>query len=183
MEPTLPAALTWQYTPVTWKSSRCSLRLGARPSTTTISTMLPARCEVRGQFDALELLLKSGGRLDGTRGADHHGGYTPLGCAVSCRSMRGPGGSWRIARIPTESRARTGKTACTWPYISVRATRCSSCWLITGPGSTRRTSRGTRPWRGRRRRSTRRRLLFSGSCRRQGLGREEPHACWLQRLF
>ena len=50
-------------------------------------TLNHAACE--GHFDALELLLKYGARLDGTRGTDHHGGYTPLGCAVSCRSMQG----------------------------------------------------------------------------------------------
>ncbi len=46
-----------------------------------------AACD--GQFDALELLPKYGGKLDGTRGTDHHGGYTPLGCTVSCRSIQG----------------------------------------------------------------------------------------------
>lgn len=46
-----------------------------------------AACD--GQFEMLELLLKHGTRLDGTRGTEHHGGYTPLGCAVSCRSLQG----------------------------------------------------------------------------------------------
>ena len=35
------------------------------------------------------MLLAYGGKLDGTRGTEHHGGYTPLGCAVSCRSIKG----------------------------------------------------------------------------------------------
>ena len=50
-------------------------------------TINHAACD--GQFDALEMLLEYGGKLDGTRGTEHHGGYTPLGCAVSCRSIRG----------------------------------------------------------------------------------------------
>ena len=50
-------------------------------------TINHAACD--GQFDALEMLLAYGGKLDGTRGTEHHGGYTPLGCAVSCRSIRG----------------------------------------------------------------------------------------------
>ena len=50
-------------------------------------TLNHAACD--GQFAMLELLLKHGTRLDGTRGTEHHGGYTPLGCAVSCRSLQG----------------------------------------------------------------------------------------------
>ncbi len=46
-----------------------------------------AACD--GQFEVLELLLKYGTKLDGTRGTEHHGGCTPLGCAVSCRSLQG----------------------------------------------------------------------------------------------
>jgi ankyrin repeat protein len=42
-----------------------------------------------GHFEALEMLMEHGTTLDGTRGTDHHGGYTPLGCAVSCRSIQG----------------------------------------------------------------------------------------------
>ena len=50
-------------------------------------TLNHAACD--GQFAMLDLLLKHGTRLDGTRGTEHHGGYTPLGCAVSCRSLQG----------------------------------------------------------------------------------------------
>jgi ankyrin repeat protein len=42
-----------------------------------------------GQHQGLEILLEYGTRLDGTRGTDHHGGYTPLGCAISSRSLQG----------------------------------------------------------------------------------------------
>ncbi len=50
-------------------------------------TLNHAACD--GQFEALELLLQYGTRLDGTNGTEHHGGYTPLGCAVTCRSLQG----------------------------------------------------------------------------------------------
>lgn len=50
-------------------------------------TINHAACD--GHFEALDLLMEYGLRLDGTRGTDHHGGYTPLGCAVSCRSLQG----------------------------------------------------------------------------------------------
>ena len=50
-------------------------------------TLNHAACD--GQFEFLELLLRHGVRLDGTRGTEHHGGYTPLGCAVTCRSIQG----------------------------------------------------------------------------------------------
>jgi ankyrin repeat protein len=50
-------------------------------------TVHHAACE--GQFEALELMMKHGTTLDGTRGTDHHGGFTPLGCAVSSRSLQG----------------------------------------------------------------------------------------------
>ena len=63
------------------------LLLEAGASCSDDDTLNHAACA--GHFDALELLLKYGARLDGTRGTDHHGGYTPLGCAVSCRSMKG----------------------------------------------------------------------------------------------
>jgi ankyrin repeat protein len=53
-------------------------------------TLNHAACE--GYFEALEMLMEYGTALDGTRGTDHHGGYTPLGCAVSCRSIQGA--SW-----------------------------------------------------------------------------------------
>ena len=60
--------------------------LKAGRTCTDDDTLNHAACD--GQFDALEL-LKYGGKLDGTRGTDHHGGYTPLGCTVSCRSIQG----------------------------------------------------------------------------------------------
>ena len=63
------------------------LLLEAGASCSDDDTLNHAACS--GHFDALELLLKYGARLDGTRGTDHHGGYAPLGCAVSCRSMKG----------------------------------------------------------------------------------------------
>ncbi len=49
-----------------------------------------------GHFEGLEMLMEYGTALDGTRGTDHHGGYTPLGCAVSCRSIQGA--SWFLEK-------------------------------------------------------------------------------------
>ena len=61
--------------------------LEAGASVADDDTLNHAACD--GQFEMLEMLLKHGTRLDGTRGTEHHGGYTPLGCAVSCRSLQG----------------------------------------------------------------------------------------------
>ena len=61
--------------------------LEAGASVADDDTLNHAACD--GQFEMLDLLLKHGTRLDGTRGTEHHGGYTPLGCAVSCRSLQG----------------------------------------------------------------------------------------------
>lgn len=43
-----------------------------------------------GQFAILESLLRHGAiDMNGTRGTEHHGGYNPLGCAVTMRSLQG----------------------------------------------------------------------------------------------
>ena len=61
------------------------LKAGATPGDD--DNLHHAACD--GRFEALNLLLESGIRMDGTRGTGHHGGYTPLGCAVSSRSIKG----------------------------------------------------------------------------------------------
>ena len=62
-----------------------------------------------GQFDALELLLSYGARLDGTRGTDHHGGYTSLGCAVSCRSIQGAQWFLEKGQDPNRIKSKAGE--------------------------------------------------------------------------
>lgn len=43
-----------------------------------------------GQFAILESLLRHDAiDMNGTRGTEHHGGYNPLGCAVTMRSLQG----------------------------------------------------------------------------------------------
>jgi ankyrin repeat protein len=68
------------------------LRVGAIISND--DTINHAACD--GQFAALELLEQYNTPLDGTRGTEHHGGYTPLGCAVSSRSITGV--QWFLSR-------------------------------------------------------------------------------------
>ena len=70
-------------------------------------TLNHAACD--GQFDALELLLKYGGALDGTRGTEHHGGYTPLGCAVSCRSIQGARWFLEKGQDPNNIKSKDGE--------------------------------------------------------------------------
>ena len=70
-------------------------------------TLNHAACD--GQFDALELLLKYGGALDGTRGTDHHGSYTPLGCAVSCRSIQGARWFLEKGQDPNNIKSKDGE--------------------------------------------------------------------------
>ena len=61
--------------------------LGAGATLGNDDTINHAACD--GQSAALELLVRYNTPLDGTRGTEHHGGYTPLGCAVSSRSLTG----------------------------------------------------------------------------------------------
>ena len=68
------------------------LRVGAIISND--DTINHAACD--GQFAALELLEQYNAPLDGIRGTEHHGGYTPLGCAVSSRSITGV--QWFLSR-------------------------------------------------------------------------------------
>ena len=66
-----------------------------------------AACD--GQFEALNLLLESGIRMDGTRGTEHHGGYTPLGCAVSSRSLRGAKWFLENGQDPNRIKSKDGE--------------------------------------------------------------------------
>lgn len=70
-------------------------------------TLNHAACD--GQFEVLELLLKYGTRLDGTRGTEHHGGYTPLGCAVSCRSLQGTRWFLEKGQDPNQIKSQRGE--------------------------------------------------------------------------
>ena len=70
-------------------------------------TLNHAACD--GHFDALELLLKYGAVLDGTRGTDHHGGYTPLGCTVSCRSIQGAQWFLEKGQNPNHIKSKEGE--------------------------------------------------------------------------
>jgi ankyrin repeat protein len=45
-----------------------------------------------GNFAVLDLLVRYGADLHCTRGTEHHGGYTPLGCLMTIRSAKGA--SW-----------------------------------------------------------------------------------------
>ena len=65
-----------------------------------------------GQFDILQLLQKHGAiDFDGTRGTDHHGGYNPLGCAVTMRSLQGV--EWFLEQgcNPNKIESKSGETA------------------------------------------------------------------------
>ncbi len=53
-------------------------------------TLNHAACE--GAHDALALVVAAGTNLDNTKGTEHHGGYTPFGCTLTMRSLRGA--SW-----------------------------------------------------------------------------------------
>lgn len=70
-------------------------------------TINHAACD--GKFATLEILLKHGTRLDGTRGTEHHGGYTPLGCAVSCRSLQGVHWFLEKGQDPNQIKSRDGE--------------------------------------------------------------------------
>lgn len=50
-------------------------------------TLNHAACE--GAHDTLELLVKAGVDLNKTEGTEHHGGYTPFGCTLTMRNLRG----------------------------------------------------------------------------------------------
>jgi len=50
-------------------------------------TLNHAACD--GAHEALEVLVRHGVDLNLTRGTEHHGGYTPFGCALSLRSLAG----------------------------------------------------------------------------------------------
>ena len=50
-------------------------------------TLNHAACE--GAHEALALVVAAGTDLDNTTGTEHHGGYTPFGCTLTMRSLRG----------------------------------------------------------------------------------------------
>jgi ankyrin repeat protein len=50
-------------------------------------TLNHAACD--GSFEALGVLVQHGTDLNNTNGTEHHGGYTPFGCALTMRSLRG----------------------------------------------------------------------------------------------
>lgn len=50
-------------------------------------TLNHAACD--GAYDALNLLARHGTDLNKTEGTEHHGGYVPFGCTLTCRSVRG----------------------------------------------------------------------------------------------
>lgn len=50
-------------------------------------TLNHAACD--GHFEILEELLAHGADLNDCRGTEHHGGYTPFGCAITLGSERG----------------------------------------------------------------------------------------------
>ena len=50
-------------------------------------TLNHAACD--GAHEALEVLAAHGVDLNLTRGTEHHGGYTPYGCSLTLRSVRG----------------------------------------------------------------------------------------------
>ena len=81
------------------------LKAGATPGDD--DNLNHAACD--GRFDALKLLLESGIRMDGTRGTEHHGGYTPLGCAVSCRSIKGAKWFLENGQDPNRIKSRDGE--------------------------------------------------------------------------
>ncbi|NKB66630.1 MAG: hypothetical protein GKR89_06180 [Candidatus Latescibacteria bacterium] len=65
-----------------------------------------------GQFDILRLLQEYDAiDFNGTRGTDHHGGYNPLGCAVSMRSFQGV--EWFLDQgcDPNKIKSKNGETA------------------------------------------------------------------------
>ena len=71
-------------------------------------TVHHAACE--GHVEALKLLMEHGTALDGTRGTDHHGGYTPLGCAVSSRSVQGAQWFLEQGQNPNKIKSKEGET-------------------------------------------------------------------------
>ena len=78
-------------------------------------TVHHAACE--GQVEALELLMEYGTALDGTRGTDHHGGYTPLGCAVSSRSIQGAKWFLEQGQNPNKIKSKEGENCL---HVAVR---------------------------------------------------------------
>ena len=81
--------------------------LEAGGTCTDDDTINHAACD--GQFEALEMLLQYGAKLDGTRGTEHHGGYTPLGCAVSGRSIKGAKWLLEKRQDPNEIKSKDGE--------------------------------------------------------------------------
>jgi ankyrin repeat protein len=72
-------------------------------------TINHAACD--GHFDLLEKLIANGATLRGTRGTEHHGGYWPIGCAVSMRSVQGVKWFLDHGESPNEIGSTTGETA------------------------------------------------------------------------
>ena len=81
------------------------LKAGAAPGDD--DNLNHAACD--GRFEALNLLLESGVRMDGTRGTGHHGGYTPLGCAVSSRSIKGAKWFLENGQDPNRIKSKDGE--------------------------------------------------------------------------
>ena len=118
-----------------------------------------AACD--GRFDALKLLLESGVRMDGTRGTEHHGGYTPLGCAVSSRSIKGAKWFLENGQDPNRIKSKEGENCLHVAVHYGAGDKMLQLLLEYGARIDQRDSRGARRWRGRGRRGTRRRLPFS----------------------
>ena len=55
--------------------------------------------------------------MDGTRGTGHHGGYTPLGCAVSCRSIKGAKWFLENGQDPNRIKSKDGENCL---HVAVR---------------------------------------------------------------
>lgn len=72
-------------------------------------TLNHAACD--GHFDLLAKLVANGADLKDKRGTEHHGGYTPFGCAVTCRSVQGAQWFMDQGEDPNDVGSPTGETA------------------------------------------------------------------------
>lgn len=72
-------------------------------------TLNHAACD--GQFELLEKLVANGADLHNTCGTEHHGGYWPVGCAVTMRSVQGVKWFLDHGDHPNEVGSPTGETA------------------------------------------------------------------------
>ena len=134
-------------------------------------TLNHAACD--GHFDALELLLKYGAALDGTRGTDHHGGYTPLGCTVSCRSIQGARWFLEKGQDPNNIKSKEGENCLHVAVHFGASDKMLQLLLDYGAKIDQKDKQGRTPLTRAREKKHKKAIKLLGSRRRNGIGSAE----------